>query len=165
MTNLLMIVLSFIAVVQSTCIANGGMYSTSTNSCFKLDTTTMTWNAAHTTCASRAPVGFRGRLAQAKTKAAWHLLRYLAYDAIWIALKTPVPNSQNVKKWLWYENATTPTGCFSATFQPLEITLSTANADCGYFQMASLGVRDQSCSSSTFSGIVCEFLTGIYSRR
>lgn len=150
----------------------GGNYSNTSKSCFKQISTGVSWAAAHTTCRNASAMGLRGRLAQPKTEAAYNLVLSIAVGNIWLALKTLVLESQNVSDWLWYENATTPTSCFSAAYMPSDLWFMRSGFDCGYMHIDSNrnwdGIYDNNCNgSATYptTAAMCEFLTGIFFNR
>lgn len=72
--------------------------------------------------------------------------------------------SGNVGDWLWYESATTPSGCFSISDLIGPVLVGGRGIDCAFIQTRHNYIDDWDCSdtSSDSNFPLCEFLIGIF---
>lgn len=160
----------FSAVLTQICPLLGGVYSPTTNTCFATVNAKPDWNTAMATCpiaTNGVFPGVQGRLVQTKTQATFEVAKSACPSVAicWIALKTPTTDSPNVKEWFWYDDATTPTDCFSTTYwPPLAVTLNARDQDCGIMASGLDVIDDAPCSLSNLISPLCEFSTGIFKR-
>lgn len=140
-----------------------GTFSTTTNSCLKpyYGSNTADWYSAHSQCASFAPLGTWGRLAQIPTQTVSDIVKAFSNNGkAWVALMTVVRDSSSMSDWRWYSDPVTAVDC--VRFSPAATDMTAiARTDCGYMQGTFNGFYGDVCSNK--NGIVCEFFTSKHS--